>query len=153
MRKVELCSPWLSGLGRKGPAAASHRRSGPGDKNQEGSWPVLRGLMAALGSTCPAPREPGCQPDSDKPSEQHRPKAWVSLPTAVGDVSEKEEITLLGSTGEHDSRSYDNLSRGPGAASRGAGGGWEQRERGAVDAATGMNKAEREEEVPASLAN
>lgn len=158
MRKVELCSLWVSGLGRKGPAAASRRRLGPGDKNQEGSWPASRGLTAASGNTCPDPREPGCQPDSDKPSEQHRPTARVSLPTAVGDVSEKEEITLLGSAGSMTAGVTTTCQGGSGAAGRGAGGGSEQRERGGGEeggavAATEVNKAEREEEVPASLAN
>ena len=123
MQKVELCSPWVSGLGRKGPAAASCRRLGPGDKNQEGSWLASRGLMAAAGNTCPAPRGPGCQPDSDKPSEQHRPTTRVFLPTAVGDISEKEEITLLGSAGSMTAELQQPVKEVSGAVKWGTGGG------------------------------
>lgn len=75
----------------------------------------------------------------------------------MGDVSEKEEITLLGSAGSMTAGVTTTCQGGSGAAGRGAGGGSEQREQGGEEggavAATGVNKAEREEEVPASLAN
>lgn len=77
---------------------------------------------------------PGCQPDSDELSEQRGATARVSFPTAVGYISEKEELTFLGSAGSVTAELRQPV-RGSGELGRGGRRGSEQREWGSNDAA------------------
>lgn len=68
---------------------------GSGKQGRAVNWPALRGLTPDAGKRTFS----WSQPKSDKPSEQHPATTQVSFQTAVGDISEKEEITFLESAG------------------------------------------------------